>query len=55
MSKQVSKPQLPLDTKLKLIQIHKETFEEIYKIITYEEWINFKKNKNYYYRTIQIV
>ena len=45
---------LPLDTKLKLIAIHKETFEEIYTTITYEEWINFKKNKNYYYRTIQI-
>lgn len=41
MSKQVNKPQLPLDTKLKLIKIHKETFEEIYKTITYEEWINF--------------
>lgn len=46
---------LPLDTKLKLIQIHKETFEEIYKIITYEEWINFKKNKNYYYRVVQVI
>jgi hypothetical protein len=54
MSKQVSRPQLSLDTKLKLIAIHKETFEESSKIITYEELINFKKDKNYYYRTIQI-
>ena len=55
MSKQVSKPQLPLDTKLKLIAIHKETFKETYTTITYEEWINFKKDKNYYYRTIQVI
>ena len=46
---------LPLDTKLKLIAIHKETFDETYTTITYQDWINFKKNRNYYYRAIQII
>lgn len=46
---------LPIDTKLKLIAIHKETFEETYTNITYEEWINFKKDKNYYYRVVQVI
>lgn len=46
--------ELPLDTQLKLIAIHKETFVESTKIITYDEWINFKKNKNYYYKAVQI-
>jgi hypothetical protein len=46
--------ELPLDTKLKLIAIHKETFFESSKIITYDEWINFKKNKNYYYKAVQL-
>lgn len=54
MSKQQVKPQLPLDTKLKLIAIHKVTFKEHYKQITYEEWLNFQKDKNFYYRAVQL-
>jgi len=55
MSKQVNKPQLPLDTKLKLIAIHKETFEESEKIITYDEYLKLKRNINYYYKGVQVV
>mgnify|MGYP003439760521 CR=1 FL=1 len=33
---------LPLDTKLKLIAIHKETFEESSKIITYNDFENYE-------------
>lgn len=47
--------ELPPETKLKLIAIHKQTFEETYTTITYEEWINFKKNRNYYYRAVQVI
>lgn len=54
MSKQVSKPQLPLDTKLKLIAIHKETNQEFTKEITYHEWQTMSKNKNYYYKALQV-
>lgn len=54
MSKQLNKHQLPFDTKLKLIQIHKETFEEIYTTITYQEWVNYKKDRKYYYRVVQV-
>jgi len=55
MSKQVSKPQLPLDTKLKLIAIHKETFVESSKIITYDEYLKLKRNINFYYKAVQLI
>jgi len=42
------------NTPLKLIAIHKETGETFEKQITYGEWINFKKNNNYYYKTVQV-
>jgi len=42
------------NTPLKLIEIHKTTGYTFEKIITYGEWINFKKNNNYYYKTVQV-
>ena len=54
MAKSKAVYQIPLETKLKLIEIHKATGETFEKIITYGEWINFKKNNNYYYKTAQI-
>ena len=51
-----TKQQYGLDpnTPLKLIAIHKQTFKEFEKEISYGEWINFERNKNYYYRTVKI-
>ena len=46
---------LPLDTKLKLIQIHKETFEESEKMITYDEYLKLKRNRNFYYKAVQVI
>jgi hypothetical protein len=45
---------LASETKLKLVATHKKTFTTFEKEITYSEWINFKKNKDYYYLTYQI-
>lgn len=45
---------LPMDEPLRLIAIHKQTFEEFEKTITYKEWKSFKKNKDYYYKAVQI-
>ena len=45
---------LPPETKLKLIAIHKETFEEFTKIITYQEWKELKRNRNYYYKSVKV-
>lgn len=42
------------NTKLKLIAIHKQTSEEFTKEITYYEWQTMTKNKNYYYKTLQV-
>jgi hypothetical protein len=42
------------NTKLKLIAIHKETFEEFIKEITFYEYQTLKKNKNYYYKAVQL-
>jgi hypothetical protein len=42
------------NTKLKLIAIHKETSEEFIKEITFHEYQTLKKNKNYYYKAVQI-
>lgn len=55
MTKQISKPQLSLDTKLKLIAIHKETFVESSKIITYKEYLKLKRNPNFYYKAVQVI
>ncbi len=45
---------LDSETKLKLIAIHKQTFKEHEKIITYHEWKNLKKNFNYYYKCVSL-
>ena len=42
------------DTKLKLVATHKQTFITFEKIISYSEWINFVKHKDYYYLTYKI-
>jgi hypothetical protein len=42
------------NTKLKLIAIHKETFEEFIKEITFYEYQTLNKNKNYYYKAVQL-
>jgi len=39
------------DTNLRLVATHKKTFISFEKIITYGEWINFKKHFDYYYVT----
>jgi hypothetical protein len=46
---------LPFDTQLKLIAIHKETFEESSKIITYDEYLKLKRNRNFYYKAVQVI
>ena len=42
------------NTKLKLIAIHKETSEEFTKEITFYQYQTLNKNKNYYYKAVQI-
>jgi hypothetical protein len=42
------------DTKLRLVAIHKESFITFEKFITYAEWVNFIKHKDYYYLTYKI-
>jgi hypothetical protein len=42
---------LASETKLKLVATHKKTFTTFEKIITYGEWVNFKKHFDYYYVT----
>jgi hypothetical protein len=42
------------DTKIKLVATHKHTFINFEKVITYAEWVNFVKHKNYYYLTYKI-
>jgi len=42
------------DTKLKLVATHKKTFITFEKIISYSQWVTFKKNFEYYYLTYQI-
>jgi hypothetical protein len=51
-----NKPSFALDpnTKLKLIAIHKETSEEFIKEITFHEYQTLKRNKNYYYKAVQL-
>lgn len=45
---------LASETKLKLVATHKKTFTTFEKEITYGEWVNFAKHKDYYYLTYQI-
>lgn len=45
---------LPDTTQLRVVAVHKDTFETIEKIMTYSEWINIKKNKKYNYYAYQI-
>jgi len=42
------------ETKLKLIKIHKVTFEETSEITTYNEYQTLKRNSNYYYKAVQM-
>jgi len=42
------------DTKLRLVATHKQTFISFEKFITYAEWVNFVKHKDYYYLTYKI-
>ena len=51
-----TKPPYALDpnTKLKLIAIHKTTSEEFTKEITFHEYQTLKRNKNYYYKAVQV-
>jgi len=42
------------DTKLRLVATHKQTFTTFEKLITYAEWVNFLKHKDYYYLTYKI-
>lgn len=48
------KPTLPLSINIKLVAVHKKTLQRFEKIITYQEWIDFKKHKDYYYYTYQL-
>ena len=45
---------IPDTTQLRVVAVHKETFETIEKIMTYSEWINIKKNTKYNYYAYQI-
>ena len=42
------------ETPLRLVAIHRQTLIEYEKIITAHEWQNFKKHKDYYYKTYQV-
>lgn len=46
--------QLDPNTPLKLVATHKQTLTEYTKQITAHEWQNFKKHKDYYYKTYQV-
>jgi hypothetical protein len=46
---------LPMETKLKLIKIDKVTFEESFELITFHEYQTLKRNKNYYYKAVQVI
>lgn len=48
-------PILPLNTPLKLVAVHKTTMVSFEKRITMAEWVDFKKNNQYYYYTYQII
>jgi hypothetical protein len=44
-----------METKLKLIKIDKVTFEESFELITFHEYQTLKRNKNYYYKAVQVI
>lgn len=48
-------PILPLNTPLRLVAVHKKTMISFEKRITMAEWIGFKKHKDYYYYTYQVI
>jgi uncharacterized protein YjlB len=45
---------LPLDTKVKVVETHKETGQQFENIITLKEWREFKRNNLYNYLAYQI-
>ena len=51
MSKQID---LPADVKVKVIAYHKFSDKEFTQIMTFGQWLNFKKSKNYFYKCLQI-
>jgi len=48
-------PVLPLDTQLILRAFHKTTGEMFEKKITYSEYLEFPKNKDYHYKAFQLI
>jgi len=48
-------PVLPLNTPLILRAFHKVTGEMFEKKITYSEWLEFQKNKDYHYKALQSI
>ena len=48
-------PILPLNTPLILKAVHRKTMVVFEKKITYAEWLNFKRNPEYFYNTYQII
>jgi hypothetical protein len=46
---------LSLETKVRVVATHKETFQEFETIVTLKEWRSFQKNKNYFYKAYEII
>ena len=53
MKNYIKQPNLPLNTPLLLKAWHKVTLECFEKKITYADWVEFDKHKDYYYLTFQ--
>lgn len=45
---------LPADTKVKVIAYHKYSDEYFTQIMTFGKWLEFKRNKDYDYKCLQI-
>jgi hypothetical protein len=55
MKNNIVKPNLPLNTPLILKAWHKVTLECFEKKITYADWVEFEKHKDYYYNVYQLI
>ena len=45
---------LSADIQVKVIAFHKNNIDEFTQIMTFGEWLNLKKNKNYFYKCLQL-
>lgn len=49
------KHQLPDNTQLKMVAVHKQTLQRFDKIVTVAEWYSLKKKKEFYYYAYQLI